>query len=139
MRLSALVIAGLSVASLALLSGCSKEAESAPQPGVIPPPAEQANVTYDVDIKPIFEASCTECHGEKKQKGELRLDSLEATLKGGDEGVIFEVGKSGESVLVQTISRVGDEEHWMPPVDKGKPLKLEQIALIRAWVDQGAK
>lgn len=138
MHLPVVVICCLSLASLPLLSGCSKTAESAPQPGTIPPPAEKPNVTYNIDIKPIFEASCIECHGEKKQKGELRLDSKEATIKGGEEGPIFEVGKSGESILIETISRVGDEENWMPPIDKGEPLTLEQIALIRAWIDQGA-
>jgi hypothetical protein len=138
MHLPVLFFWGLSFVSIALVSGCSKTAESAPQPGTIPPPAEKANVTYNVDIKPILEASCVECHGEEKQKGELRLDSKEATIKGGEEGPIFEVGKSGESILITTISRVGDEENWMPPIDKGEPLTLEQIALIRAWIDQGA-
>jgi hypothetical protein len=139
MNLRAATFSALFLVSALALSGCSKNAESAPQPGVIPPPADKANVTYDADIKPIFATSCTECHGEKKQKGELRLDSREDTLKGSEEGPIFEVGKSGESILVKTISRVGDEEHWMPPIDKGKPLGLEEIALVRAWIDQGAE
>lgn len=138
MRLPVPIFASLLLVCLAVLSGCSKTAETAPQPGTIPPPAEKANVAFVTDIKPIFDASCVECHGEKKQKGDLRLDNREATVKGGEEGSIFEVGKSGESILVKTISRVGDEERWMPPIDKGKPLTLEQIALVRAWIDQGA-
>jgi len=122
-----------------VLTGCSENSEAAPQPGIIPPPAEQADVTFATHIKPIFETSCTECHGPKKQKAELRLDSLEAAVKGSDEGPIFVVGKSGDSILVKLVARVGDEEDWMPPIDKGKPLTLEQVALIRAWIDQGAK
>lgn len=122
-----------------LLTGCSGSSEADAQPGVIPPPAELANVNYDAHVKPIFEGACFDCHGEEKQKAGLRLDSREAAVKGGEDGVIFEVGKSAESMLVQSIARVGDEEHWMPPIDKGKPLSLEQVALVRAWIDQGAK
>jgi hypothetical protein len=40
---------------------------------------------------------------------------------------------------VKLIARVGDEEDWMPPIDKGKPLTAEQVGLVRAWIDQGAK
>ena len=39
----------------------------------LPPPADQKGVTYAKDIRPIFEASCFRCHGEEKQKGDLRL------------------------------------------------------------------
>jgi hypothetical protein len=122
-----------------LLAGCSKDSEANWEPGVIPPAAEVANVTFDQHIRPIFKAACFECHGEKKQKSGLRLDSREAAVKGGDDGAVFETGRSAESLLVKSIARVGDEEHWMPPIDKGKPLTLEQVALVRAWIDQGAR
>lgn len=127
----------IAIAAL-LLNACSEKSEASAQPGTIPPAAEVANVTYDAHIKPIFEGACFKCHGEEKQKGELRLDSRDAALKGGEDGPVFETGKSMESPLVQSVARVGDEDHWMPPIDKGKPLTLEQVALIRAWIDQGA-
>jgi mono/diheme cytochrome c family protein len=132
-------IAGmLAVGMLLLNTGCSEQAESAPPPGTIPPPAQRDGITFAADIKPIFDASCVKCHGEKKHKAGLRLDSREAALKGGEEGVIFETGKSAESALIHSIARVGEEDYWMPPIDKGKPLTLDQIALVRAWIDQGA-
>ena len=121
-----------------MISGCSEKTEAAQQPGIIPP-AAQAEVSFESHIKPIFETACVECHGEKKQKAELRLDTREATIKGGEEGPIFEIGKSEESLLIKLVARVGDEEDWMPPIDKGEPLNLEQIALLRAWIDQGAR
>ena len=104
----------------------------------LPPPAESKDVTYAKDIKPIFEKSCFKCHGPEKQKGKLRVDSLQAALKGGEDKVI-EPGNSAKSILVHNVSRIGDEDDWMPPTDKGDPLTKSQVGLIRAWIDQGAK
>jgi mono/diheme cytochrome c family protein len=110
--------------------------------GKLPPASDKKGVTYAADIKPIFEKSCIKCHGADKQKGKLRLDSLEATLKGGQDGKVIEPGKSTESMLVANVAHLGDEDDFMPPPDnkdKIPPLTKEQIGLIRAWIDQGAK
>jgi hypothetical protein len=32
-----------------------------------------------------------------------------------------------------------DEDSAMPPEGKGDPLTQEQVALVRAWIEQGAK
>src|SRR5439155_2414267 len=88
----------------------------------------------------IFDKSCIKCHGSEKQKGKLRLDSLEATLKGGQDGKVVEPGKSAESILVHNVAHLGDEDDFMPPPDnkdKIPPLTKDQIGLIRAWIDQG--
>jgi mono/diheme cytochrome c family protein len=105
----------------------------------LPPAAKQAGVTFDKDIKPVFEKSCFKCHGAEKQKGKLRLDSLEATLKGGENAPNIIVKDSAKSPLVWSVARIGDEDEAMPPKGKGDPLTTEQVALIRAWIDQGAK
>ena len=60
----------------------------------LPPPSSQKGLTFEKDIKPLFEASCTGCHGENKQKGDLRLDSLAAVLKGGEDGKVVVPKKS---------------------------------------------
>ena len=99
-------------------------------------------MTYAADIKPIFDKACISCHGPEKQKAKLRLDSLEAALKGGADGKVIEPGKSADSVLVHNVAHVGDEEMFMPPPDnkdKIPPLTKEQVGLVRAWIDQGAK
>ena len=105
----------------------------------LPPASDKKGVTYDKDIKPIFEKSCFKCHGPEKQKAKLRLDNLAAALKGSENGKVIEVGDSAKSILVHNVAHVGDEDYWMPPPDKGDPLNKEQIGLIRAWIDQGAK
>ena len=108
----------------------------------IPPASTRKDVTFQKDIKPIFDKACVSCHGEVKPKGKLRLDSLEATLKGGVDGKVIEVGDSAKSILVHNIAFVGNEDEFMPPPDnkeKIKPLTKEEIGLVRAWIDQGAK
>lgn len=110
--------------------------------GKIPPASAQKDVTFAKDIKPIFDASCVKCHGAEKPKAKLRLDSLEGVLKGGVDGKVVKPGESAKSVLVINIAHLGDEDEWMPP-PKNKlnigALTKEQIELIRAWIDQGAK
>src|SRR5207244_3534947 len=76
--------------------------------------AEKKGITYAKDIRPLFEGSCFRCHGEDHQKGELRLDSLEAALKGGEDGKVIIPGKSKESLLVIAAAQI-DEETAMPP------------------------
>src|SRR5215475_7941330 len=66
----------------------------------LPPASDRKGVSFAADIKPIFDKSCIKCHGADKQKGKLRLDSLAAVIKGGQDGAVVEPGKSAESMLV---------------------------------------
>jgi hypothetical protein len=118
--------------------------KTAVDPKLLPPPSAKQGVTYTADIQPIFVKSCYPCHGPKtpKPKGKLRLDTLEAVLKGGEDGPALVVGDSAKSVMVAQVSHLGDPDDYMPPPkNRGhiEPLTKEQIGLIRAWIDQGAK
>ena len=108
----------------------------------LPAPASKAGVTFDNDIKPIIEKSCVKCHGAEKPKSKYRVDSREAFIKGGesDEKAVI-AGKSVESLVVLYTADLV-EEMEMPPTDKRDKypaLTKDQIALLRAWIDQGAK
>src|SRR5204862_481136 len=81
----------------------------------LPAASAKTGVTYATDIKPIFDASCIKCHGKKKPKGKLRLDTLAGTLKGGVDGKVFEPGNSAKSFLVANIAFLGDADDFMPP------------------------
>ncbi len=108
----------------------------------LPPASAKAGVAYAADIKPIFEKSCVKCHSGEKPKGKLRLDSLADALKGGEGGKVIVPGKSADSVLVQNVAHAGDPDDYMPPPrNKANigPLTKDEIGLIRAWIDQGAK
>ena len=110
----------------------------------LPPVSSKTGVTYAADIQPMFATSCYPCHGPKtpKPKGGLRLDSLAAILKGSEDGPVIVPGDSAKSSLVANVAHLGDEDDFMPPPkNKGHigPLTAEQIGLVRAWIDQGAK
>jgi len=140
------VVAALGTASCLLAADLSKF-----------PVSTQTGVTYEKDIQPIFKEYCFNCHGAgQRVSGGLRLDTLENALKGGKDGKVIVVGKSGESDLVLDVARVSDAP--MPPKPRAPrrppgsdtntpppappPAKIvpaEQVGLIRAWIDQGAK
>src|SRR2546425_865158 len=101
------------------------------------PPAATKEVDFARDIEPMFSKVCFKCHGPEKQKSGFRLDNREAALKGGENGVDILPGKSADSPLIRYVAGL-DEEIKMPP--KGSdPLSAEEIGLLRAWIDQGAK
>jgi hypothetical protein len=160
----------------------------------LPPPVEKKGVTYAADIRPLFEASCFRCHGDDRPKGGLRLNNLEAVLKGGEDGQVVVPGDSKKSLLVVAAARIDDETAMPPKRGPGgpggpggfgggqrqgpppgglnatnrpvggpggggrgpggpggpggsgggfgppqRPLTPEQVGLVRAWIDQGAK
>ena len=84
----------------------------------LPPASDQKGLTYDKDIKPLFEASCVNCHGERRQRAGLRLDSLQAVLTGSDEGKVITPGDSKGSGLVHAVAQI-DPETAMPPKRRG--------------------
>ena len=92
---------------------------------------------FHLDIQPLLETRCISCHGSTKQKGNLDLSTLEATIKGGDSGPAITPGKPLESELLTRISLAHDDDDIMPP--KGGPVSIEQRKQLTAWVSQGAK
>ncbi len=106
------------------------------------PPAGKAKVDYAKDIKPLLEKSCVKCHSGEKPKGKYSMESVAAIVKGGSSGDASVIpGNSAKSPLAHYIADlVTDME--MPPTDKRDKypaLTKEQIGLVRAWIDQGAK
>ncbi len=124
-------VPGLAAATLAATTtvwvSVQAQSSAAPQP-----PA----VEFARDIQPILEKNCYECHGPKKTKAKLRLDSQAGITKGGESGAIFVPGKSDQSLIVRRILGLDGDDRM--PKD-GDPLPAPQLALIKAWIDQGAK
>ena len=88
---------------------------------------------FENEVRPLLVASCSECHGDKEQWSELRLDARAAILKGGERGPAIVPGKPNESLLIQAVRRSGELE--MPPDEK---LTAAQIAILEHWVEIGA-
>jgi hypothetical protein len=95
------------------------------------------NVDYSTQIKPVLHERCFVCHGALKQRAGLRLDTVELMLKGGDSGPAITPRAASKSILLQRVSST-DVEERMPPEHEAQPLSPAQIALVRAWIDQGA-
>ena len=193
------IVAGFAVGPAARAQEPDKKPKTHAEidPAKLPPVAAQKDVTYAKDIRPLFMTSCVRCHGEEKQKAGLRLDSLEAVLKGTEDGKVVIPGDSAKSRLVIATSGL-DIEYAMPPRRRvrnlnevagpegrgpgapdgqnppdnpapppanvptppglplppraggshgsggpggapAKPLTAEQVSLVRAWIEQGAK
>ena len=92
---------------------------------------------YTRHIHPIFDANCVVCHGAQKVKGNLRLDTYDRAMRGGEDGAVIIPGNPERSILLQRITLPPDHKKFMPSEGK-PPLKPEQIAWIRAWILQGA-
>src|SRR5262245_583682 len=93
-------------------------------------------VDFAKQIQPILRQNCVKCHGPEKQKGKLRLDSKEAAMKGGKEGVVIVAGDADKSELYRRITLPKGNDDIMP--NEGDPLSKEQTDLVRAWINQGA-
>jgi uncharacterized membrane protein len=100
-------------------------------------PLEERTV-YQAVISPIVSEKCTACHGESKQKGNLRLDTLEAMVKAGKSNNPSVVpGKAAESESIRRLL-TDDEDDHMPPKEK-KQLTADELEIFKWWIDSGAK
>ena len=131
----------------------------------LPPASTQQGVTFDKDIQPLFKASCVRCHSGDKPRAAYKLDTRENVLKDGRDGAMVVTGDSKNSLLVVAASRT-NPRLAMPPQPRGRPgggpppgagtngpagseshgppappppLTADQVGLVRAWIDQGAK
>ncbi len=85
-------------------------------------------------VAPILQQHCLRCHGKKAQRGGLSLATVGDAMVGGDSGPVLVSGKPDESLLLEMIS---GEKPKMPK--KAAPLKPAQVAVLRRWIEQGAR
>ena len=104
------------------------------QNATLPPPSK-STVEFARDIEPILRDQCYSCHGPDQQMSGLRLDQADDALRGGYSGAVIVAGDSASSRLIAMVA--GGDNVVMPM--GGAPLTSEQIGLLRAWIDQGAK
>ena len=100
------------------------------------PPAVERKVDFAKDVQPIFRTACFECHAEGNEEGGLNLGIKSRALEGGDHGRPWTPGQSAKSPLIHLVAGV-EKGAIMPP--EGERLSREQIGILRAWIDQGAK
>ncbi|MBC8356494.1 MAG: PSD1 domain-containing protein [Planctomycetes bacterium] len=90
---------------------------------------------FEKEIRPLLSQRCYECHSAKSKElgGNLRLDSRQAAVAGGDTGPAIVLNKPDESLLIDAINY--GEVYQMPPKSK---LPSKEIAALTKWVSMGA-
>lgn len=118
-----IVSVALSLVAITFVAGCSKE-----------------GVSYSADIQPILNSHCLECHAQGKEgeeKSGLNMETYAQLMSGTRFGPVIVPGSSVSSTLVRLINQQADKTINMPH-DKGK-IPDAEIAIIKAWIDAGAK
>lgn len=114
--------------------GLLVRADEAP---ALPPPAKK-EVDFKKDIAPLFKEYCIKCHGPSKQRGDFRLDEKAAAMKGGENFAPAIIpNQSADSPLIKFTAGIVDGMQ-MPPEGESR-LSADEVGLLRAWIDQGAK
>ncbi|NNE92135.1 MAG: hypothetical protein HKN23_10845 [Verrucomicrobiales bacterium] len=97
-------------------------------------------VNFAKEIYPVLKANCLACHNSTKSKADLILESPKDMLKGGDTGPAIVPGNADDSLLFTTAAHI--EDPTMPPANNksnAKNFTPEQLALLKKWIDEGAK
>ena len=112
-------------------------AQSSPAPSatVAPAKAKPGVVDFNGQVKPILDSKCSGCHSAEKRSGGLSLANYTDVLDGGRSGAVVRPGSSAKSLIVEHLT--GAIEPRMP--FGGKPLADAELALIRNWIDEGAR
>ncbi|MDB6137922.1 MAG: Planctomycete cytochrome, partial [Verrucomicrobiaceae bacterium] len=98
-------------------------------------PSAQAGEFFEKQVRPLLVTRCYECHSAtKKIKGGLALDTREATLKGGEAGIVLVPGSPEKSKLIEAI-RYQNQDLQMPPKSA---MPEAEIKVLEEWVKMGA-
>lgn len=103
--------------------------------------AKDAATPDYAQVHAVFKERCFDCHASQEPEASLVLETYESAMKGGENGAVIMPGNSSDSRLIKFLegrSGVKGKNQFMPP-GKEKKLTPDQIALIRAWIDGGAK
>jgi hypothetical protein len=97
-------------------------------------PGLAAAPLFGQKIRPVLVGTCLKCHGGKKVRGGLRLETRAGLLRGGEHGPAVVPGAPDKSLLIRAL-RYAHEDVKMPP---GKPLPAAVVRDFAAWVRAGA-
>jgi mono/diheme cytochrome c family protein len=102
--------------------------------------ANAAEIDFNRDVRPILAANCFACHGpdDASREADLRLDRQTDAMAdlGGRAAIV--PGDAAKSELVRRITS-DDPDVRMPPAAANKLLSADQIAVLRKWIEEGAR
>jgi hypothetical protein len=133
-------IGGGALLAALILAAC-QSVLAAQKPAVVDGVPER--VSYNWDVRPILAQNCFSCHGmdAKQRKAGLRLDDADVAhgkLPQNPRKRAVVPGAPGKSELYLRIT-AKDADVRMPPVDSHKTLSAHDVAVIKRWIEQGAK
>ncbi len=94
---------------------------------------EITKVDFRRDIQPLLQEHCVECHGPDEQAGGFRFDKRRSVRKAAGRL------QPGSSATSRVYLRLVNSDFGVQMPRDSDPLSPEQIALIKAWIDQGAE
>ena len=99
-------------------------------------PAESKPVDFNRDVRAILSDKCFLCHGpdESSRQADLRLDRREDAI---DAGAIVDGDAPSSEMIARILS--DDPDLVMPPPETGKPITESELAVLKSWIDDGAK
>jgi hypothetical protein len=100
------------------------------------PSAAARPVDFKSEVQPLLRNRCFECHAAGNEEGGLNLGIRQRMFEGGENGPVLIPGDSVNSRLIHLVAAINKDE-VMPP--DGKPLSPEDVGMLRAWIDQGAR
>src|SRR5262245_32512168 len=98
-------------------------------------PGPEAVEFFEKHVRPVLAEKCAACHGQKVQRGGLRLDGRAELLKGSDSGPALVAGETEKSLLIKAVRHQGELK--MPPKEKDR-LDDQAVGALVAWVKMGA-
>ena len=101
-------------------------------------------VSFNRDIRVILSDRCFQCHGpnEEARQAELRLDVIdekEGPFRDRDGYRVIQPRDLQASIIWHRLTTDDESERMPPPDSHKKPLTVEEKALVRQWILQGAK
>lgn len=123
-------VIGSAIASASLLLLCGAVGHAADEAKAVTP---EQSAFFESKIRPLLAVKCYECHAGTESRGGIKLDSMEAMLKGNAHGPALVAGDPEKSALVKVVHYDGPIK--MPPTGKLRP---EEIAVLTAWIKMGA-
>src|SRR5688572_3003374 len=128
-----IIVMGLVITGLSCLMGGKSDKIKLPD-----------TISYNYHVRPILSDKCFKCHGPdaNKREADLRLDiadSAYAPLKETKGAFAIVPGKPGESELYKRISSTDSLYYMPPPVSHLDMLTDHEIAIMKKWIQQGAK
>ncbi|WP_162145290.1 WD40 domain-containing protein [Chthoniobacter flavus] len=137
---------GAGIAAISAVFALATAVSAEPPPAKAPVPSTPApamaaakKIDFEAQVLPILKKNCLSCHNATDAEADLVLETPATIAKGGEDGPVVVPHKGNESLLVKSAAR--EAKPYMPPKNNkvgAEILKPEEVALLQAWIDEGA-